>query len=135
MSAATPALSPTSAAFTPWGTPLLPRRTTAANAGWLRTERLARQAGALRALPHAEALDSAARFLTVQPFSWAARRYRTIRFAGILHAIEGAVVLALVFGRTVAPLSATRNRFRQGEMREMVLAPTSNTGARTRVPA
>ena len=35
--------------------------------------------------------------LTALPFSWAARRYRTIWFAVILHAIEGVVVLVLVF--------------------------------------
>lgn len=34
--------------------------------------------------------------LTALPFSWAARRYRTIWFAVILHAIEGIVVLVLV---------------------------------------
>lgn len=37
-------------------------------------------------------------FLTALPFSWVARRYRTIWFAIILHAIEGVVVLVLVFG-------------------------------------
>lgn len=36
--------------------------------------------------------------LTALPFSWAARRYRTIWFAVILHSIEGLIVLALVFG-------------------------------------
>ncbi len=36
--------------------------------------------------------------LTVAPFSWAARRYRTIWFAVILHAIEGLVVLVVVVG-------------------------------------
>lgn len=35
--------------------------------------------------------------LTALPFSWAARRYRTIWFAVVLHAIEGVVVLVLVF--------------------------------------
>lgn len=34
--------------------------------------------------------------LTSLPFSWAARRYRTIWFAVVLHSIEGVVVLALV---------------------------------------
>lgn len=35
--------------------------------------------------------------LTALPFSWATRRYRTIWFAIVLHAIEGVVVLVLVF--------------------------------------
>ncbi|MFT4135889.1 lysostaphin resistance A-like protein [Microbacterium sp.] len=35
--------------------------------------------------------------LTAMPFSWAARRYRTIWFAIVLHSIEGVVVLVLVF--------------------------------------
>lgn len=34
--------------------------------------------------------------LTRLPFSWAARRHRTIWFAVILHSIEGVVLLALV---------------------------------------
>lgn len=34
--------------------------------------------------------------LTSLPFSWAARRYRTIWFAAVLHGIEGVVLLVLV---------------------------------------
>lgn len=37
-------------------------------------------------------------FLTSLPFSWAARRYRTIWFSIILHGIEGLILLVLVAG-------------------------------------
>lgn len=36
-------------------------------------------------------------FLTSLPFSWAARRYRTIWFSVVLHGIEGVVLLVMVF--------------------------------------
>lgn len=37
-------------------------------------------------------------FLTSLPFSWAARRYRTIWFSVVLHGIEGIVLLVVVLG-------------------------------------
>lgn len=43
--------------------------------------------------------------LTSLPFSWAARRYRTIWFAICLHAIEGAILLLLV-GAAVSGLAS-----------------------------
>lgn len=36
-------------------------------------------------------------FLTSLPFSWAARRYRTIWFSIILHSIEGVVVFVMIY--------------------------------------
>ncbi len=36
-------------------------------------------------------------FLTSLPFSWAARRYRTIWFSIILHSLEGVVVIVMVY--------------------------------------
>lgn len=36
-------------------------------------------------------------FLTSLPFSWAARRYRTIWFSIILHSIEGVVLIVMVY--------------------------------------
>ncbi|MFT4087820.1 MAG: CPBP family intramembrane metalloprotease [Gordonia sp. (in: high G+C Gram-positive bacteria)] len=42
--------------------------------------------------------DLPAIFLTSLPFSWSARRYRTIWFSIVLHALEGVVLLVLVFG-------------------------------------